>query len=122
MMRLIMYLIESDESAYVSDRKWWEWSLSHPCAAEVSKTDRRGVGDQYVCVGGHLIVVEYHEDDDDYRKDDDEQRPGLEKPPVATFSDNPPPWEGWKPTHWTQVARASLIDQAWLMWLFRGKY
>ena len=121
-MRTIMSLIDIDESAYVSDREWWEWSPSHPSAAEVSKTDRRGVGDQYVCVGGHLIVVEYHEDDEDYRKDDDEQRPGLEKPPVATFSDNPPPWEGWKPTHWTQVARASLIDQAWLMWLFRGKY
>ena len=52
------------------------------------------MGDQYVCVGGHLIVVEYHEDDEDYCEDDDEQKPGLEKPPVATFSDNPPPWEG----------------------------
>ena len=53
-MRMIIYLIESDESDYVSDREWWEWSSSHPSAAEVSKTDRRGVGDQYVCVGGHL--------------------------------------------------------------------
>ena len=52
------------------------------------------MGDQYVCVGGHLIVVDYHEDDDDYREDDDEQKPGLEESPVATFSDNPPPWEG----------------------------
>ena len=57
-MRMIMYLIESDESAYVSDGEWWEWSSSHPSAAEVPKTDRRGVGDQYVCVGGHLIVVD----------------------------------------------------------------
>ena len=66
------------------------------------------MSDQYVGVGGHLIVVDYHEDgddyceddddycddDDDYCEDDDEQKPGLEKPPVATFSDNPPPWEG----------------------------
>ena len=73
------------------------------------------MSDQYVCVRGHLIVVDYHEDDDDYCnddddycdddddyceddddycEDDDEQKPGLEKPPVATFSDNPPPWEG----------------------------
>ena len=110
---MIMSLSDNDESCYESDLEWWEWSSSHPSAAEVSKADRRGVGDQYVCVGGHLIVVEYHEDDEDYRKDDDEQRPGLEEPPVATFSDNPPPWEGWKPTHWTQVATASLIDQAW---------
>ena len=72
MMRLIMYLIESDESAYVSDREWWEWSSSHPSAAEVSKTDRRGVSDQNVCVGGHLIVVDYHEDEDDYCEDDDD--------------------------------------------------
>ena len=129
MMRVLMQLIEGDENDYVSDRKWWEWSWSHPSAAKVSKTDRRGVSDQYVGVGGHLIVVDYHEDgddyceddddycddDDDYCEDDDEQKPGLEKPPVATFSDNPPPWEGWKPTHWTQVARAFLIDQAWLM-------
>ena len=57
-MKVIMYLIESDENDFVSDGEWWEWSSSHPSAAEVSKADRRGVSDQDVCVGGHLIVVD----------------------------------------------------------------
>ena len=43
---------------------------------------------------GLLVFLGHpNEDDDDYCEDDDEQKPGLEKPPVATFSDNPPPWE-----------------------------
>ena len=104
-MRMFMSLIDNDdESAYVSDREWWEWLYIWLKVMRVImsliESDENDLRPTPVLqrspkpTGGVWVIrtsvsagtwLSLNEDDDDYCEDDDEQKPGLEKTTCCHF-------------------------------------